>query len=442
MTSAAAPPHRIDPAGRTALLFMLGFLLAHADKQIMGLLAVPVQNEFALSDSQLGLLQGFSFAVAYAVGGLPIARLLDGGHRVRIAAACVALWSLATMACGLADSFIALLLLRAATAFAEAGLPPAAFSIFSQLPDRRMIERRTNTFMLAPFLGGGLVLVLGGLLLRVLTDSGFTIPGWDAPWRIVFLAAGVPGLIIAPLLALYGVEPPRPKTADPVRPLPSLPQILSAIFVRSRFLRFYYLGLTAFTITVFAAGAWYPVFLVREFGISPAAAGGYAGTAFLVAGVAGTFGARWLAAIRETSTASLLGTYLVTILLLIPVVVGMTIVDDMWVSLALFSVYAFLSAGVLSSMSVPIQLSVPNAMQARSIAVFSLITSALAGSAGPLIVGLLSDRASLSLAAALASTNGVAATLAGALLFRASVAARLDGTVFDEQTPLAPAIQS
>lgn len=420
---------------------MLGFMLAHADKQIMGLLAVPVQNEFGLNDAELGLLQGFSFAVAYAIGGLPIARLLDGGHRVRIAAACVALWSLATMACGLAGSFLALLLLRAATAFAEAGLPPAAFSIFSQLPDRRMMERRTNTFMLAPFLGGGLVLVLGGLLLKVLTDSGITIPGWDAPWRGVFLAAGLPGLLIAPLLALYGLEPPRPKTASLGGALPSLPKILSMIFVKSRFLRLYYLGLTAFTIIVFAAGAWYPVFLVRAFGVSPAAAGGYAGTAFLVSGVAGTFGARWLATLRETSTASLLRTYLITISLLVPVVIGMTIVGDMWVSLALYSIYAFLSAGVLSSMSVPIQLSVPNSMQARSIAVFSLITSALAGSAGPLIVGLLSDRANLSLAAALSLTNGVAAALAGMLLLRASVAARRgDAGLPSGELPPAPAL--
>lgn len=420
---------------------MLGFMLAHADKQIMGLLAIPVQKEFGLSDSQLGLLQGFSFAVAYAVGGLPIARLLDGGHRVRIAAICIALWSMATMACGLAGSFLALLIFRAATAFAEAGLPPAAFSIFSQLPDRRMMERRTNTFMLAPFLGGGLVLVLGGLLLQVLTDSGMTIPGWDAPWRVVFLAAGLPGLLIAPLLALYGAEPPRPKAASAGGVLPSLPRILSMIFVESRFLRLYYLGLTAFTIIVFAAGAWYPVFLVRAFGVSPAAAGGYAGTAFLVAGVAGTFGARWLATMRETSTASLLRTYLITISLLVPVVIGMTIVGNMWVSLALYSIYAFLSAGVLSSMSVPIQLSVSNSMQARSIAVFSLITSALAGSAGPLIVGLLSDHANLSLAAALASTNGIATTLATLLLFRASIAARRgDDGVPAAEVPLAPAL--
>lgn len=387
----------------------------------MGLLAVPVQQEFQLSNAQLGLLQGVAFAIAYALGGLPIARLLDGGHRVRIAAACVALWSIATMLCGIAGSFLALAAFRAATAVAEAGLPPAAFSIFSQAGDRRAVARMTSTFMLAPFIGGGLVLLLGGVLLKFATDSGLSLPGWSSPWRMVFLAVGLPGLLLALLLVAFAREPARPAAAAGARPpLPSLRAVLSAIFRQSQFLRLYYLGLTTFCVLIYSVIAWYPAFLVGRFGISAATAGGYAGIVYLVAGVLGTLGVRLLAnAGREPSVVVLVRGYVFAALLMVPVIVALFLLDNLIASLALYAMYAALSAAIIASMAVPIQLSLGNAMQARGIAVFALLTSALAGSAGPLIVGLLSDRAGISLGAALAITCGGASTVASLLLFRA-----------------------
>lgn len=410
---------------------MVCFVLAQADKQVIGLLAVPIQRTFDLSDSQLGFLQGGAFALAFAIGGLPIARLLDGGHRVRIAAVCVAGWSLATIVSGLAGCFLVLLLSRAATAFAEAGLPPAAFSIFSQSGDRRLAARLTGIFMLAPFIGGGLVLLLGGMLFKAVTDGAIAVPGVDEPWRVVFLAVGVPGLVLAPLLALLAHEPARAGVGVGAggrsTPLPGYGRVLSAVFVRSAFLRFYYLGLASFYMFVAAVLAWYPAYLIREFGLSTSSAGGLAGPTFLLAGVAGTAGVTFLFSTRKSLTvASIVRDYLCVIVLLAPVGIALPLVGSLELSIGLYAVYAFFSAGVLASLPIAMQMSLDDTIKARGIALSSLLISAVAGSVGPLAVGLLGDLGGLSLGSALAAVAVVSSVVAGLFLILAWRAARAD----------------
>lgn len=413
-------------AGTAALLFLC-FILAQADKQVMGLLAIPVQAEFGLSNAQLGFLQGVAFAVAYAIGGIPIARLLDGGHRIRIASACVAIWSLATLLCGVAGSFIALALFRAATAIAEAGLPPAAFSIFSQRADRRSVARLSSMFMMGPFVGGGLVLLLGGLLLTAMRGSSFALPLWSSPWRLIFLALGLPGLLLAALLFLRGLEPERPVRVAGDRSVEPLRAVLRAIFVESRFLRFYYPAMISFTLVLYALTAWYPALLVRGFGMETGAAGGYAGSTYLVAGILGTLGMIAMTGMApRISIATLMRTYLIAAVLLVPAVILLPLVGEARSSLILYGVFALVAAAIVSSMAVPIQFSLPNRMQARGIAIFSLLTSAGAGSAGPLIVGLLADHG-LSLGRALAITSGLSAVVTVILLLCALRAVPADG---------------
>ena len=407
-------------ASRTALLLMLCFVVAQADKQVMGLLAVPVQRAFALSDTQLGFLQGGAFAIAFAIGGLPVAQLLDGGHRLRIAAACVAVWTLATIFCGLAQSFLVLILFRAATAFAEAGLPPAAFSIFSQSGNPRIAARLTGTFMLAPYIGGGLMLLLGGWLLNLATGGGLGLLGITEGWRLVFLAVGLPGLVLAPLLLWLGHEPARPAPSAAGRRLPSYWQVVRTIFVEQRFLRFYYMALPCFYLSMAALIAWYPASLVRGLGLSPAAAGGYAGITYLVAGVAGTLSVMARAALRKgVSNHGMVGGYAIALTFLLPVSVALPLMGSLGASLTLYGCYAFLASAITASMAVPVQMKLENSMQARGVAIFSLLMSALAGSVGPLLVGVLSDRTPLGLGGALAAT-GLVSTAAALILLLAA----------------------
>ena len=99
------------------------------DRQIVGILAVPIKAELHLSDSQLGLMGGLAFALFYTLLGIPIARLADRVNRVAIMTAALALWSLMTAMCGLTQSFAQLFMARVAVGVGEAGGVTPAYSL-------------------------------------------------------------------------------------------------------------------------------------------------------------------------------------------------------------------------------------------------------------------------------------------------------------------------
>ncbi len=101
------------------MLMLLCSTFSYMDRQAISLVVQPLKAALNLSDTQIGLLQGFAFALCYAVMGIPVARAIDRGHRVRIAAACVGAWSVATSACGLAAGYWGFLTARAATAISR-----------------------------------------------------------------------------------------------------------------------------------------------------------------------------------------------------------------------------------------------------------------------------------------------------------------------------------
>jgi len=396
---------------RTTALLLACFILAQADKQVMGLLAIPIQRSFDLSNTALGFLQGGAFAIAFAVGGMPIARLIDAGHRLRLAGWCVALWSIATILCGLSPSFAILLAFRAMTAVAEAGLPPAAFSIFSQNRDRRLVTLMTGTFMLAPFVGGGLMLMLGGWLLQAAAGGLATSTGME-PWRLVLLCVGLPGLLLAPLLPWLGREPERKTQPDPATALSGFRTVFVHIFGENRFLRHYYAALTAFYAATAALMAWYPALLVRSLGLPIGSAGAHAGITYLVGGVSGTLLATaFFSSRRDVSPATITRVFLLVAMLLVPVVALLPLMTSLPASLALYGLFAFLSAGVLAIMPVPVQLSLADRLRARGTAILSLSMSALAGTMGPLFVGMFMDVSGRPLSIALSAVTLLSSVL-------------------------------
>lgn len=390
---------------RTTALLLACFILAQADKQVMGLLAIDVQRSFDLTNTQLGFVQGGAFAIAFAIGGLPVSRLIDSGNRVKLAAACVALWSLATILCGVAGSFAALLLFRAATAVAEAGLPPAAFSIFSQQRDPRRVARLTGIFMLAPFVGTGLMFLLGGNLLAFAEGGIGGFADNSEPWRIVFLAVGVPGLILAPMLALLGHEPARRVSASREKAMPDYKSVFRFIFCEQPFLRHYYFALAAFYAATASLLAWYPALLVKTLGMTTGSAGAHAGATYLAGGVAGALaGTAYFSSRRNLNPAMMARAFVVLAMLLGPVLIALPMMGNLAASLALYGLFAFFSSAVLALMPVPIQLALEDRVRARGTAILSLLMSAGAGTAGPLFVGIFMDTTGQSLGVALLVT--------------------------------------
>src|SRR4029450_9984186 len=136
-TESASPA--ASSGGRVLLILLLAYIFNFIDRQIIGILAVPIKAELVLSDTQLSLMGGIAFAIFYSGLAIPIAWLADRRSRVRIIAVSVALWSLFTAACGLAQNFWHLFLARMGVGIGEAGGVAPSYALISDLfpPARR-----------------------------------------------------------------------------------------------------------------------------------------------------------------------------------------------------------------------------------------------------------------------------------------------------------------
>lgn len=184
-------------------LFVLN-MMNYIDRLLFGVTQELIKKDLALSDFQLGLLGGPAFALLYIVAAFPIARLAERGNRVTIITFAFGAWSALTALCGMAGSFVQMLIGRAGVSIGEAGCAPPSHSLIS---DYFPPARRTTAMSIYGTAGpvGALVAAIGG--------------GWLAQqhgWRFTFLACGAAGVAAAILFRLTMREPAR--QPDPERP--------------------------------------------------------------------------------------------------------------------------------------------------------------------------------------------------------------------------------
>ncbi len=176
---------------------MLGYTSSHVDRNIVGILMQPIKMELGLSDTQLGFLSGFAFALFYATLGIPIALWADRGNRRNIIAYAITIWSGMTTVCGLAGNFAQLALARVGVGIGEAGSSPPSHAIIADLykPDER------SSAMAVYSLGAYFGVMIGFLV------GAYVSVHWG--WRSAFFVVGLPGLLISALVRFTLPEPPR-----------------------------------------------------------------------------------------------------------------------------------------------------------------------------------------------------------------------------------------
>jgi MFS family permease len=209
---AVIPASRRARLPRYALaLLLVIFILNNVDRQIINILAEPIRKELHLHDWQIGMMTGFSFAIFYATLGIPIARLAEKGNRSLIIAISVAVWSAFTALCGITRTFPQLVLARVGVGAGEAGCTPAAVSLISDLAPREKRASALGIYTMGTPIGALLGMAIGGLV----ADIG--------GWRMAFLVAAAPGLLVAALSALTLKDPRMslPPTAQAVESAPN-----------------------------------------------------------------------------------------------------------------------------------------------------------------------------------------------------------------------------
>ena len=191
------------------------YILNFIDRQILSILAVDIKRDLALTDAQLGFLGGAAFAVFYALFGIPLGRLADRWHRVRLLSIGLALWSAMTALSGLAKNYLALSLARMGVGVGEATASPTAYSLISDYFPARTRATALAIYSSGLYIGGGVSLLIGAKISKV-WDAAYPGGGLGGlvGWQAAFLAVGLPGLLVALWVATLR-EPARPATAAP-----------------------------------------------------------------------------------------------------------------------------------------------------------------------------------------------------------------------------------
>ena len=162
----AKPPTYSESYKRYDLLALTGvYIFNFIDRQILVILQESIKNDLGLSDTQLGLLTGFAFAIFYVTLGIPIARLADRSNRKRIIAISLAVWSIMTVLSGRAMNFVQLLLARIGVGIGEAGASPPAHSIISDYYPANKRATALATYSMGIYIGILLGYLFGGCLL-------------------------------------------------------------------------------------------------------------------------------------------------------------------------------------------------------------------------------------------------------------------------------------
>jgi MFS family permease len=198
-----AAESRGEEAASTYSWYVLGvlvvvYILNFIDRQILSILAVDIKRDLSLTDGQLGFLGGAAFAVFYALFGVPLGRLADRWHRVRLLTIGLVLWSTMTALSGFARNYLTLSLARMGVGVGEATASPTAYSLISDYFPSRQCATALAIYSSGLYLGGGISLFIGAKISQV-WDAAYPGGGMGGlvGWQAAFLAVGLPGLIVA-----------------------------------------------------------------------------------------------------------------------------------------------------------------------------------------------------------------------------------------------------
>ncbi|MHB8477560.1 MAG: spinster family MFS transporter [Steroidobacteraceae bacterium] len=352
------------------------------DRQIVGILAVPIKAELHLTDSQLGLMGGLAFALFYTLLGIPIARMADRVSRTSIMTAALALWSLMTAVCGLTHSFAQLFLARVGVGVGEAGGVAPAYSLICDFFPSQERARALSVYSFGIPVGAASGIVLGGYITSLMS------------WRMAFFIVGLAGLLITPLLKLTVREPAR-GALDPQRvdglPAPSLFEVIAVL---ARKASFWGLSLGAASASMMGYGLffWAPSFLVRSFHLTLLHASLGFGALVLVGGLIGIwFGGALADRYGEKRRGMYAYIPAIAFLATLPFYAAGVLSTTLWISFAVLLVPTALGLAWLGPVLAAVQHLVPGNMRATASALFLFINNLIGIGLGTTLIGVVSD---------------------------------------------------
>lgn len=390
------------------LTLTLVYTLNFIDRTIMTVVGQEVIRTFNLSDFEWGLLAGPPFAIFYALMGIPIAIWADRSNRVRVMAICIVLWSLMTVLCGFATSFMFLLIFRIGVAVGEAGCTPPANSLIGDYYPPKSRAGALGIYSMGVTIGGTLAFLFGGPLAGLKgEDFGnwigsiglgglFGSLDWSTVegWRIAFVVVGLPGILVAILMWVTVKEPPRGYSEPPSATPTGKAGINEALKELMGKPSFWWMSLGASLVAFVGYGlvSFQTPFLQRAHGFNVSEAALYFGAPLSLAAAGGTFLGGWLSERLSPRSPGAPGWITAGFLLVsVPFYIVAFYVSSAQLSFMLWLVaavchYAYLSAQYMIGQGV-----VGPQFRASAVAILLVIVSLIGNGIGPPFVGAMSD---------------------------------------------------
>lgn len=365
---------------RVLLLLLFAYIFNFIDRNIVGVLAVPIREEFGLSDTALSSL-GVVFGIFYAVIAIPIAWAADRKSRVNIIAGAVALWSLFTAACGIVQNYTQLAVARMGVAVGEAGGIAPSYSLISDYFPREKRSRALAFYSLGIPIGSALGVFFGGWLAAHLS------------WRSAFVIVGLLGVPAALLIKALIPEPERGRfdaqalaTASS-----SAGEVFKALAGTPSFWLLSF-GAASGSILGYGLIFWLPSFFNRSFGLAVEDVGWFYGSIVLIGGGLGTWLGGWLG---DRVGPSKPGGYAlipaVCFIVTAPTLALGLFAPNLWIGWLLFTIGQMLALAWLGPVITAVQHIVLPSMRATASAGFLFINNLIGIAFGIYFLGWLSD---------------------------------------------------
>ena len=369
--------YRAYVLGILVLVYTFNFI----DRQIVGILAIPIKEDLGLTDTQLGLMGGLAFALLYTTLAIPIAMLADRWSRTWIMTGALVVWSGMTAVCGMAQNFWQLFLARVGVGIGEAGGVAPAYSLISDFFPPNQRARALSVYSFGIPIGSALGIVFGGII-ATLVD-----------WRFAFVVVGIAGIVVAPIFRATVREPVR-GAFDLHRGETRSAGLGEILRVLAKKPSFWGLSLGASSSSMMGYGLffWLPSFFVRSFEITLLNASLVYGAILLVGGIAGTWlGGSLADRFGETKRAAYARIPAYAFLATVPFYLVGVLSPTLTLSVLVMIVPTALGLAWLGPVISAIQHLVPPNMRATASAIFLFVNNLIGIGIGTYAIGALSD---------------------------------------------------
>lgn len=382
-TDAMQAEGRAAPRGLVLGMLCFVYVLNFLDRQLVSILAKPIQDSLQISDGQLGYITGFYFALFYCFIAIPVGWLADRGNRVKVLSIACGLWSAATVACGMASNYGQLAVARMAVGVGEAGGVPPSYAIISDTFPREQRGTAMGIFNLGPPIGSALGVAFGASLAAAFD------------WRVPFYVVGAIGVVTAVLVYFLIPEPPRgrfdPAPVAAAEPVQGFVQTIIGFF-GNRLLAVAALASGAANFITYGLANFATLFLMREKGMTLDQVAIWYALAVGLGMGAGIFASGKLIdrfAVRNKAAYATLPA--LSLLLALPFFLGFVTVESWQLALALLFVPLFLNSFFLPATVTFVQGEVAPDARVISGALLLLVMNLIGLGLGPTFVGMMSD---------------------------------------------------